>query len=147
MFKYLAFFTCLLLPSLSSFACGFALDLVACWSPGWDPCSGCSGPASLSDCALTRHPAPHGKFISLKSWHFLTFLVGSSQQKELSPSPPLRPKHNGLQKRSGDLEGSCLTCGDARCLQQADLSHLAMKHCLNVDCEASCSKKQLLSQG
>lgn len=28
MFKYLDFFTCLLLPSFSSFADGFALDLV-----------------------------------------------------------------------------------------------------------------------
>lgn len=32
-FKYLDFFTCLLLPSFSSFAYGFVLDLVACWSP------------------------------------------------------------------------------------------------------------------
>lgn len=49
MFKYLDFFTCLLLPSFSSFAFGFALDLVAGWSPCWDPCPGCLGPASLSD--------------------------------------------------------------------------------------------------
>lgn len=37
------------LPSFSSFACGFALDLVAYWSPCWDPCPGCLGLASLSD--------------------------------------------------------------------------------------------------
>ncbi|KAI1235879.1 hypothetical protein IHE44_0001970 [Lamprotornis superbus] len=37
------------------------------------------------------------------------------------------------RREVGDLEGSCLTCRDTRCLQQADLSHLAMKHCLNVD--------------
>lgn len=98
MFKDLEFFffTCLLLPSFSGFAYGFSSILEPCWDPLPRSFGSCI-PFWL--CALTRHPAPHGKLISLKSWHFLTFLVGTSQQQELSPPPHLRPKHNGLQKR------------------------------------------------
>lgn len=50
-------------------------------------------------CALTRQQTPCGKFIIVKSWHFLISIVGTSRQQELSPPPHLRPKHNGLQKR------------------------------------------------
>lgn len=87
-----------LLPSFGSFVYGFALS-VACQSPCWDPCPGHAGLASLSDSAWTRQQAPCGKFITVKPWHFLISVVGTSHQQELSPPPRLRPKHNGLQKR------------------------------------------------
>lgn len=92
------FFPCLLLPS-SSFAYGFAPDLIACWSPCWVTCPGHSGLASLSASALTRQQALCGKLITMKSWHFQISTVGTSHQQELLPRPHLRPKHNDLQKR------------------------------------------------
>lgn len=70
-----------------------------------------------------------------------------SAARALTISSPPSKAQRSAEERSGDLEGSCLTRRDTRCLQQADLSHLAMKLCLNVDCTASCSKKQLSSQG
>lgn len=69
-----------------------------------------------------------------------------SAARALTTSSPPSEAQWSAEERSGDLEGSCLTRRDTRCLQQADLSHLAMKHCLNVDCTASCSKKQLSSR-
>lgn len=148
MFKYLDFFTCLLLPSFSSFAYGFALDLVAF-------CSLAGTPAQV---VWVLHP-----FLTLcinkasgTTWKTHLFEILAlpnlpsrhiSAARALTTSSPPSKAQWPAEERSGDLEGSCLTCRDTRCLQQADLSHLAMKHCLYVDCTAACSKKQLSSQG
>lgn len=91
---------CLQLPSFSSSACGFALDVISMSELLQEPL-----PRSLSSCipflpcALTKQQAPRGKSISVKSWHFLISIAGTSHQQELSPPPRLRPKHNGPQKR------------------------------------------------
>lgn len=118
---------CLQLPSFSSSAYGFALDVTSVSELLQEPL-----PRSLSSCipflpcALTKQ-APCGKSITVKSWHFLTSIAGTSHQQELSPPPRLRPKHSGPQKRWGEPEWSCLTCRDTRRLRQSDLSHLATK--------------------
>lgn len=91
---------CLQLPSFSSSAYGFALDITSMSELLQEPL-----PRSLSSCipflpcALTKQQAPCGKSITVKSWHFLTSIAGTSHQQELSPPPRLRPKHSGPQKR------------------------------------------------
>ena len=96
------FLPCLLLPSFSSFA--YCLWFLSGFTSMSEPSPGLL-PSSFRSCipfwlcALTRQQAPRGKLITVKSWHFLISVVGTSHQQELAPPPCLRPKHSGLQKR------------------------------------------------